>query len=318
MNYEIFLNVIAIIITFIAYLASFCLLLLFCQYLWRKYSNPKDFIFHHIIGPPSINLLYYLMISNLFITISTYCMFLFQFISSSTWENYCDQYDVENECELGDHCFFYKSTNNCQVKPGEFVTIVDFEFFALVCMVIIDGIRFCLDMSHDVKYHGYSCCVWMRYKLHLYPEWKSDYYQQKFVKNIVGHESVCPCSEDSACGDCWFCITFWLFYPLTSLFYLTFNGPNINYVEWYILLSLLILSVCNEVFKNYIYKSHKPYNPNIAILYLLTNKFGKNIANLIWTVYTNENNDIHGFDGVMDGGDAGSDFVSFLIVFLML
>eukprot|EP01084_Bolivina_argentea_P061161 111781_1 len=92
---------------------------------------------------------------------------------------------------------------------------------------------------------------------------------------------------------------FGFFYPIALLFLFLFNGPNINYIEWYTLFSLFILSIFNEVIKRYIYKSHDPYTDysrNQQILYLLTNKFGKYIANLIWTVYTNENNSIRGFE----------------------
>ena len=88
---------------------------------------------------------------------------------------------------------------------------------------------------------------------------------------------------------------------LTLSFIILFDGRNADFIEWHSLLSLLILSAINEYFNQYACKALASYDQNEHISFLLTRKFGKNISNLIWTEYANQNQLVRGHQS-MDTG----------------
>ncbi len=294
---DIFLQSVSVAISCIAILVSLILLALFVRYLRLKQSDPYSFTLHHVLGPPSIHLLYYLMISTQFITFSQYYIYLCQFISYTVWENYCDRYnDDVSRCDLDEHCAFRDLKNghdtSCNVGPLGVVYVILLEGFAFFFLFWIHFGFYCCFRESDYNHiAGHNCVQWIRYKSKLNAEWKDDYYRHKYFQTVF----LLPGSR-IICDFWWFC-NFILFYPMPLMFCFMFNGPNINYVEWHTFLALMILSVPNEVIKHYIYKSHHQYKENEVILCLLTNEFGKDISNLIWTVYANENRPIRELEG---------------------
>eukprot|EP01084_Bolivina_argentea_P168901 292814_1 len=276
---DIFLQTVSVGISCISTLVSLVLLILFARYLWLKHFNRYTFETQHVFGPPSIHLLYYLMVSSQFITSSQYYIFALQYRSSIVWESYCKQYDGDiTHCDLDEHCSL-KSDNSCGKEPSELHYVFIAWWFAWIFVAGIHSIFYCFPV-----YLGENCIQWkvLWKSISEYKKWKDDYYQLKFFSCRPVSRTIC---------DFWWWSNFICFYPMTLTFCLMFNGPNIKYIEWYTFLSLFILSISNEVIKHYIYRSHQ-YKEEDFIFHLLTNKFGKAISNLIWTVYANQNEPI--------------------------
>ena len=69
-----------IVITSIGGLCTLIMLALFARYLFFKRFKPNMFVKLHVIGDPSIYLLFYVIASHLFITICSYYILIWQFI----------------------------------------------------------------------------------------------------------------------------------------------------------------------------------------------------------------------------------------------
>ena len=209
---------------------------LFSHYLWLKYSNPTKFYLRYVVGKPSVNLLYYVMSSHVFITICTYYILIWQFI-------------------------LFDNANNNQL-----IAIIALESIVFSIKFVIDLFAYIPgDFDRNIKWFGYS--PWI---IFYDRKWKKDYYAQEAFKTFADLEDVLYVYFDFDDGIACFLASLWyLFNPLSislytcslTLSFLSFyDGPNSDFIEWHSLLSLLILSVINEIIKHYAYKQHEPYD----------------------------------------------------------
>eukprot|EP01084_Bolivina_argentea_P157660 274717_1 len=281
-------TIITICITTFSGIVSLILLSLFAKYLWLKYIDPDTFVIRHVFGSPSIHLFYYMIYSHVFLTICAFYIFLCQFITAyNSWSNSC-QHSDENKCLVDDPC------NPTSLGFVAIIVLQVIGFFILIVHVAIIYIPW-------YRYEKW----WIQPAIHHSPlifrfdkDWKpfylkSESHHTQFLGKLGSHAR----RNDYILYYLGHPLTLMLsFYPIAFLVY--FTGFYSQYVMWYTLFLLLILSVSNEVIKGYIYPTHSDYRPRNSSLYLLTKKFGKKIANLIFVVYLNENNPIYDFEGV--------------------
>ena len=242
----------------------------FCRYLRLKYFDSDEFVIRHVLRPPSVYLLFYVILSHAFITMCSFYILIWQFKS-------------------------FDSTRSDQLIP-----IIVLESIMFAIKFIIDFVVYLPgDLGRNITSLGYSPWV-----LHFDKHWKDDYYSQKAFGWFDFDKSL-NISLNGTLSK----ILNYLFNPLSISFHITSltfsfisicDEPNSDLIQWHSLFSLLILSAINEVIKHYVYKQHKPHDELVIskhlkktektkIFNLLIHSFGKNIANIIWLGFLNEN-----------------------------
>lgn len=292
----------------VIFCVSFIISIIIYTHFYRlKSYNQQYYTLLSIQKHKPVSLLYYLQIFDLLLFICKFYIIIQNVTAYNIWKTYCnDLFDISHlnaeqyisddhtqeisNCKMDKYCNFSEGGDDIYdvcipTAASSIGAIVILSYFFPITMgIIISFAEICCLKS------GYGACGDSCYALCCYRQHIIRLYDRKQL--FVDKYSICKKNNATTTEVVKHAINI-SFFVLMMAFGGIYDGPNDNYIRWYLVMILFIWWIFNElIVKCIIYQNYPDYDEAAHCLSILEDHFGEHIGSIIWIDFLDGNVDV--------------------------